>query len=299
MRGKEVNYMDRKWNFWVLGGDLRQVWLSRLLAEEGHTVFTYGMEDAVKPSGRLFVESQLQGVEQADCVLFPMPVTDGQGILTAPLSGGQHPFLPILDRLSPAQAVFGGRVTPILMSLAQERGIDLKDYFHREELAVANAVPTAEGCLQIAMERLPITLHSAQVLVIGFGRVGRVVADRLRALGAHVTIAARRCDARTWAENWGCEAQALPLDPYSLSRYDLVVNTVPALVLGEEALSGLKEDCLVIDLASRPGGVDFTAADKLGRAAVHALSLPGKVAPATAGAAIKNTVCNMLRELGV
>lgn len=291
--------MDHTWKFWALGGDQRQVWMSRLLAQEGHTVFTYGMEDGVKPQPHLFIESHLEGIGAADCVLLPLPVTDGQGNLNAPLSAGQHPLLPILDRLNCRQVVLGGRIDATTVAAARARGLTLLDYFDREELAVANSVPTAEGCLQIAMEHLPSTIHGTRTLILGFGRVGRVTAHRFSALGARVTVAARRCETRTQCQVWGYEAMPLPLNPEQLHRFDLVINTVPALLLGVEELGALSPDCLVIDLASRPGGVDFESAARLRRTAIHALSLPGKVAPAAAGAAIKNTVCSMLLELGI
>ncbi len=84
-----------------------------------------------------------------------------------------------------------------------------------------------------------------------------------------------------------------------LCGYDLVINTVPARILGEEALADLRPGCLVIDLASKPGGVDFEAAARLGVKVIWALSLPGKVAPITAGQSIKSTIYNILHELGV
>ena len=83
-----------------------------------------------------------------------------------------------------------------------------------------------------------------------------------------------------------------------LCGYDLIVNTVPARVLNRPELEDVKEDCLILDLASKPGGVDLGAAGELGLTVIWALSLPGKVAPVTAGAAIRDTIYNMLRELG-
>ena len=70
------------------------------------------------------------------------------------------------------------------------------------------------------------------------------------------------------------------------------------MVLGRLELEDVKEDCLILDLASKPGGVDLGAAGELGLTVVWALSLPGKVAPVTAGSAIKNTIYHMLHELG-
>ena len=182
--------------------------------------------------------------------------------------------------------------------MAKERGLTIHDYFEREELAVANAVPTAEGAIQLAMEHLPITLHGARVLVIGFGRVGRLTAQRFAALGAKVSVAARKYDQLAWAQAMGLGAEHLEHLTGWLCGYDLVVNTVPSQVLGRAELEDLKRDCLIIDLASKPGGVDLSAAGELGLTVIWALALPGKVAPITAGAAIKSTIYNMLRELG-
>ena len=215
-----------------------------------------------------------------------------------PLSRLSPPITEVLAPLSPGQMLCGGRVDPVTAALAAERGLTIRDYFAREELAVANAVPTAEGAVQIAMEQLPITIHGARVLVVGFGRVGRALAQRLAALGAKVTVAARRYESLAWAQASGYGAEQTGQLAGWLCGYDLVVNTVPALVLGEAELADLKPDCLVLDLASKPGGVDLEAAGRLGRTVIWALSLPGKVAPVTAGSAIKNTIYHMLHELG-
>lgn len=163
----------------------------------------------------------------------------------------------------------------------------------------ANAPPTAEGAVQIAMEELPITLHGARVLVIGYGRVGKLVAHRFAALGAKVSVAARKFSDLAWAEALGYGVEQTGALVGWLCAYDLVVNTVPARVLSEKELRDLKPGCLVMDLASKPGGVDFETAGVLGIKAIWALSLPGKVAPVTAGKVIKNTIYNILSELGV
>lgn len=119
----------------------------------------------------------------------------------------------------------------------------------------ANAPPTAEGAVQIALEELAVTLHGARALVLGYGRVGKLTAHRLAALGARVTVAARSYEALAWAEAYGHAAQQLTDLAGYLCGYDLVVNTIPRRVLTKDLLEELKESCLVIDLASKPGGV--------------------------------------------
>ena len=149
------------------------------------------------------------------------------------------------------------------------------------------------------MEHMPITIHGAKVLVVGFGRVGRLTAQRFQALGARVSVAARRYDQLAWAQAMGYGGEHLGQLKDWLCGYDLIVNTVPAQVLGQGELEAVKPDCLILDLASKPGGVDLSAAGELGLTVIWALSLPGKVAPSTAGAAIKSTIYNMLREIGL
>lgn len=152
--------------------------------------------------------------------------------------------------------------------------------------------------MQIALEELPVTLHNARVLVIGYGRLGRVTAQRMAALGTRVTVAARSHEQLAWARVWGYATEhTASLTPW-LCGYDLVVNTVPAGVLGREELSALKPGALVIDLASKPGGVDFDTAAELGVQTIWALSLPGKVAPESSGGYIKTTIYHIIDELG-
>ena len=108
------------------------------------------------------------------------------------------------------------------------------------------------------MEELPITLHGARVLVIGYGRLGRVLADRLAGLKARVSVAARKYADLAWAESLGMGVEQTGHLLGWLCGYDLVINTVPARVLGEAELGDLKPGCLVIDLASKPGGAGET-----------------------------------------
>ena len=282
--------MKRELNFWVLGGDLRQACLARLLAEDGHRVHTYALSGSVvTPTENLTLADSLDGIGRADCVVLPLPVAGAEGMVNTPLTRSALPLASLLDALSPPQILCGGRVDPVSAAMADARGLILRDYFAREELAVANAVPTAEGAVQLAMEQ-----KGERIACLEMRRVGQAAARRFAALGARVSVAARRYEQLALAESEGYGAEQIGgLDGW-LCGYDLVVNTVPAPVLGETELKDLRPDCLIIDLASKPGGVDRKAADRLGRQVIWALSLPG-----TAGGAIRSTIYNMLHELDV
>lgn len=162
----------------------------------------------------------------------------------------------------------------------------------------AKALPTAEGALQLAMESTDRTLHGSRCLIIGYGRIGRLLADRLLALGAEVTVSARKYGDLAWIEARGCRSVRIGALAGHLDRFDLIFNTAPALILDEARLRETREDCVIIDLASAPGGVDLEAARRLARQAIPAPGLPGKVAPRTAAAAIRDSVYHILEERG-
>jgi len=287
--------MRQPLQFWVVGGDPRQDILARALAEDGHSVHTFALGPDADPT---LAAKDLTGIGEAQCVVLPLPALEGN-LVNAPRAPEPLPLSRLLEALAPGQLLLAGMADQRLTAEAERRGLLLRDYFTREELAVANAVPTSEGAIQIAMEELPITLHGARCLVVGYGRLGKVLARQLRGLGAQVSVAARSCTDLAWAQVWSYGLERSDQLTGWLCGYDLIVNTVPAPILGREALADLKPGCLVIDLASKPGGVDFAAAADLGVKAIWALSLPGKTAPVTAGLAIKNTIYNILSELGV
>lgn len=282
----------RRLNIWVLGGDLRQNKLAQALAEDEHSVHAYALGDA-GPDVRQ--EGALTGVELADCVILPLPVGDAT-LLNAPLSAEPVALKDVFAALRPGQVICGGMVDSATQVLAEGFGLTLRDYFAREELAVINAVPTAEGAIQLAMEELPITLWGSRALVVGFGRLGRALAPRLAALGAQVSVSARKYADLAWAETQGFGTERTGELAGWLCSYDVVFNTVPHRVLNRAELADLKPGCLVIDLASRPGGVDLSAAGELGVKVIWALSLPGRVAPVTAGRAIQTAIYHILLE---
>lgn len=279
-------------NIWVVGGDRRQRALASLLRENGQEVHTVALGETGDGESWL-------GMERAECVILPLPAAGGEGTLNAPFSGETHRIPDILDGMKAGQLLCAGMADEALRTAAAERGILLRDYFAREELAVLNAVPTAEGAIQIAMEKLPVTIHGAEVLVIGFGRIGQALSLRLRGLEADVTVCARRAESRALAAGMGLRPADMAGMGERLGRCALVVNTVPAPVLGEREVRRMGAETVVIDLASPPGGVVREAAAALGPRYIWARGLPGKVAPVTAGRYILDTVYHIMEELGV
>jgi len=161
-----------------------------------------------------------------------------------------------------------------------------------------NAAATAEGTVQVILERLERSLLGSQCLVLGFGRIGKLLCHRLTAMGAHVTAAARRPESLAWAKAYGYKATDIGKLEGNLGAFDVVVNTVPEPIFGEDRLRELKPGCLCVDVASVQG-IDLNAAEALGLEGVWARGLPGKLMPKTAGAVIRDTVYTIIKEQGV
>ena len=274
--------------FGLIGGDRRQAELSRLLAADGNTVHTYGL-DAWDPAGA----GSLDRAAGADVVVLPLPLCRDDGVLNC--RENPMPTAELFRRLHSGQRVLAGQVRPRQHREAADCGLVLEDYFLREELTVANAAVTAEGAVQVAMERLDETLLGMECLVVGFGRIGKLLCHRLHGLGARVSATARRPADLAWIRAYGWRAlESGGLDG-ELSRFGAVFNTVPSPVLGRALLEQLPHRCLCVDVASTQG-IDLAAAEDLGLPNVWARSLPGRLAPRTAAAVIRDAVYNILLE---
>ena len=274
--------------FGVIGGDRRQAELARLIAQDGASVLTYGLE-CWKPVGA----AALAQAVTADVVILPLPLCKGEGVLNC--EEDPVPTLELFRQLRPGQRILAGNVKPQQYREASACGLTLEDYFLREELTVANAAATAEAVIQVAMENLDRTLLGMDCLVLGFGRIGKLLSYRLHGLGAHVTASARKPKDLAWVRAYGWNAVETGSLNGKLGSFGLVFNTIPSRVLDECLLSQLPKDCLCIDLASQQG-IDATAAERLGLRHIWARSLPGRLVPGTAAAVIRDAINYILLE---
>lgn len=287
-----------KLKFAVVGGDRRAAY-----AAQGLIAKRYEVSVAALELSGLIDPPRLAGVGEAlrdaDVVLLPMPLVGADGRVFGEYSCDRPDPREVISKAKSGALLFAGRVSGEIAEYARRCGRELCDYLSREELQLKNAVPTAEGTIEILMRRLPVTLAGAQIAVIGYGRTAQSLCDALLGLGASVTVWARKPAALALAGTRGCAA--LPLSDFSerRRRYEAVVNTVPAPVLAEAELRRLPRGCLVLDIASERCIADEKAVSALGIEYERALSLPGKAAPKTAGRIIVETVFEILRERGV
>ncbi len=281
-------------SFGVLGGDKRQIALAESIASDGYNVYAMGFDDI------RFLEDVKKAdldeiVQKCENIILPLPVTADGRHLNMEYSKNKIILDNEFAELMRGKQVFGGMMGKLYQTSEIWDSIDTYDYYTRDEFAVRNAVPAAEGAIEIAMHEYPGTINGSQCLVVGFGRIGKMLAWMLRGIGAQVSVSARKQSDLACIKSFGYSC-VLTENICEKAQYDIIINTAPAMIFNRRLLSKMRFSPLIIDLSSMPGGVDFEAAEKLDIKAIHALSLPGKVAPKTAGEIIKNTIYNIIEE---
>lgn len=286
--------IDKKPSIGILGGDKRLIYTGKYLEKEGFAVKAFGFENY--PERLSFFNDNLEEIaESSEILLLPVPPVK-EGALNCVFGKRTVDFGSEILPLLKDKTVFTPMREKLLSLYPKLSSSRLFDYGEREDFAVRNAMPTAEGALYVAMGNTEKTICSSRCLVCGCGRIGKVLAPMLKRLWAQVWVSARRPEDIGWIEANGMNS--LRTDGLEICQldFDIIFNTVPHMVFDRKLLSRLSKETLIIDLASVPGGVDFAAAEEFGIKTIHALSLPGKMSPDTAGKIIKDTVVNMLRE---
>lgn len=286
-------------NFAIIGGDLRVIELAKMLAKENNVIYTYGLEKAeqLKEIENIInCDKLINAVKEAEVIIGPIPFSSNGKEINTPFSDVNISIRELMHNLN-AKILIAGGITPEVYDMANDEYIEIIDIMKREELAVLNTISTAEGTIEIAISNTNKILHGSRVLILGFGRIGKVLARKMAGLSAKVTCAARKDEDLAWIRAYGHNATNINALGENLSDYDVIINTVPHLVLTGERMQYVQDNCLLIDLASNPGGIDKKAAKDKNLKLIWALALPGKVAPVTTAEFIKDTIYNILKEI--
>lgn len=287
----------KTYNFSVIGGDFRAITAANKLSLFGHNVTVFGFDDPSPFNNKIAFSHTLdEAIKDSKYILLPLPCCVSSGKIFTPLFKDTIITDDILAQLNETHIVLAGKLDNLFAAKLENKNISFYDYFKCEDFSVKNAVPTAEGAVEIALREMPITLNSSRCLITGFGRISKLLSSLIKNFGSHVTVSARRHSDIAWITAKGYEALYISDLPDNIHKYDVIFNTVPYPILNTELLKKISKDCLIIDLASKPGGVDFESAQALGLNVIWALSLPGKVAPLTAGEIITETILNIIKE---
>ena len=281
----------------VVGGDLRIVKLIKMLNDDGYKVYTYALENSEDLFGLDSVEmcpTLKEALSHSKVVVGPVPLSSDRKRLSSPFGRNIVELDDFIDAMK-GKYLIAGNIG--IKDELDKNEIQFTDLLKREEFSVLNTIATAEGTIQIVMEETQRTIHGSNVLVMGFGRIGKVLAKMLDGIGAKVYCEARKNEDISWIKAYGYNPIHLNDLNDHLDKFDIIINTIPFQILIDERLDLVKKDVVIVDLASNPGGVDRKAARERGLRVIWALSLPAKVAPLTSAEFIKETIYHVLKEL--
>jgi dipicolinate synthase subunit A len=284
------------YDFAIIGGDMRQVYMMNDLINRNYSVITYGLPDLILDFACIKAKTLTEAISSSLNIILPIPVSkDGVNII----SGQSYPDLTIeglCNQLTSNHKLYGGCLTNIIKNHCNANGIFYNDLMEKEEIVLFNTIATAEGALAEAISNSTINLQKSNCVIIGFGKCARTLAEKLKNLCGHLDIAARSSLALSAANAASYGTVNLSQLNDSINKYDFIFNTVPAMVLPKELLINTKLDVTIIDIASNPGGVDCCSAKELNRNAKLCLGLPGKYAPKSSAICLTNYILSDLRK---
>lgn len=282
----------------VIGGDARQLEIVRKLTEQHALLSLVGFEQL----DHAFTGATKEKIDNVDfvnmdAIILPVKGTDLKGHVETIFSN-EKIFLSkeLLEKTPEHCTVYSGITNDFLNSIIKDSNRSLVQLFNRDDVAILNSIPTVEGTIMMAIQNTDTTIHGSNVIVLGLGRVGMSVARAFHGLGAKVKVAANQSEHIARIIEMGLTPVHLEDLPLAVEEMDICINTIPHLIVTPTVIDKMPLHTLIIDLASKPGGTDFSYAEKRGIKALLAPSLPGIVAPKTAGNILAEVLSQLLYE---
>lgn len=282
----------------VIGGDARQLEIIRKLTELDAKLSLIGFEQL----DHVFSGAVKEKVEEVhfpsiDAFILPVAGTNLEGQVETIFSNEKVVLTAeILSKTPDYCIIYSGISNSFLNEITSQAKRSLVKLFERDDVAIYNSIPTVEGTIMMAIQHTDFTIHGSKITVLGLGRCGMSIARTFHALGARVKVGARKTEhlART------TEMALVPFHLNDLEKEvkdtDILINTIPYQIVSAAVISKMPPHTLIIDIASKPGGTDFRYAEKRGIKALLAPSLPGIVAPKTAGQILADVLAQLLQD---
>ena len=267
-----------KKKYLILGGDLRNIKLAEMLTNENNKVLSYGLEKSEEIQENRLIDKipNLQSaIEKVDIIVAPTPFSSNGETINSPYAK-EEIKIEQLFKSNKQKILIAGGIKERIKEQLEEKYLKVIDVMKREELAILNTIATAEGTIKVAIENTDKILQGSKVLILGFGRVAKIVASKFSLLSTKVTCAARKSTDLAWIEAYGYNSININEMLFELNDFDIIINTVPEIIIKEKELKHMKPDVLLIDLASKPGGIESKKAIQMGLKYIWALAIPRK-----------------------
>ncbi|MDO4170013.1 MAG: dipicolinate synthase subunit DpsA [Lachnospiraceae bacterium] len=290
--------MNHFYDYAVIGGDMRQRYIVKELAEHGNHVCHYAIcASAEKDSiSTVTTAASLSEACHAICVICPIPLCKNGGFLNQSAFDEPIPIDSILASLKSGQFFFAGCIPEDFRFKATKAGVKVYDLMQNLPLSYFNSVATAEGAICEAITRSPKNLRHSHCAVLGYGKCGQTICQSLKGMLCHTYVVTNNEKELAQAALIADKTGTLSDFATCIEHFDFIFNTIPATVITSDLLNKMNCFATIIDIASAPGGVDYPTAKKLGIHAVLCPGLPGKYAPYSSAKAITETIESILKE---
>ena len=282
-------------NIGIIGGDLRILKLIELLKEDGYNVYTYNM-NINNDSNNLSNISKL--IDLSDYIVSGIPISKDEKTVTSIYNTEKIYLEDIVDKMK-NKTFIAGKISNKIVGLMKQNGNVVYDLMEDEVLTINNAVSTVEGTISKIISNTEKNIYESDILILGYGRIGKLLAERLEGFKANVFCEARNEKDLTWIKTSGFT----PIYLNDLKQYletidfDVIVNTVPEIILDKKLLDLVNKKTYIVDLASKPGGLDFDYADSINLNYEWTLAVPGKVAPTSSAKYIKESLEKIIEKV--
>ena len=286
----------------VIGGDLRLIKLAIMLSNEKNMVYVFAMEESSEINNNANIKkcrSLDEAIYNTQVIICSIPFLKSDGEMYNVFSDEHIKLKDFIKAKHKDKIFIAGSIKSEEKKLLEQYYENVIDIMQEEELTILNTIATAEGAIDVAIRNTDIVLHGSNVLILGFGKVGKIVADKFSKLNTKVTCAARKDTDLAWIQTMGYEAVNINELKEELIKFDIIINTVPQMIIDRNEMQYMNKEVLLIDLASVPGGINTDDVNKMNLKFVWALGLPGKIAPVTSAKFIKETIYNVLNQMGV
>lgn len=278
----------------IIGGDMRQKYLADILLSKNIPTFCYG--NSAMHDKATIANSLSEIMENCTVLICPIPFTSDQQHIIAAESKEDLTIEEFKNGLKPHHIIIGGKFPTVLKEYCYNNKITHYDLLENESFAINNAIATAEGAIMEAINLSPINIHNSKCLVLGYGRCGSVLANRLSNLNGKICILIRREKQAAIASSYGYSyCYESDLDK-KVQESDFIFNTIPSLILKEDTLKLVNPDTTIIDIATFPGGLDYKYVKSAGINAKLCLGIPGKTSPLTSARYIFEKVERIICE---
>lgn len=256
----------------LVGGDKRRLYTEKYFADKGYKTVSYEKNP----------EEFFEKLEKSNAVLIlPLPFTrDGETVNSVD-SDKKLKISELLTKLKKGDKIIGGMLSEEFKSALSAVGAEGLEYYC-EDLIAQNAELTADAVFDVFKEQ-NIDIFNSKTAITGFGRTAKALACRFYDKKLDFIITARSETAQTDAVSRNYEYVKLDDFTQEIQKFDVIINTVPALILDESLLKQAKSSLIIVDIASAPFGVEKSTAENLNLKLIRALGLPGKYYPERAG----------------